>query len=727
MADNEKVVKIWIRISGASEDEAVGVKVPNKDEMTIGELKEAMLPLVSFDDFPITVENVEARHLEVTCEGDVLLDNDMVFKWVDETLVVAPTKDACMVRDVRPSLAVLWEDLPSSLTDSSPTNCISTPPLATPPDPDPEPEPEPVVLKKIVKKPTTRQPSLSTQSVTRRTAHLQTPSYVKAEELTAIPHVSQLIFTKSLDDIRKTDWNLQCAGLTLIRRFTVFHPHYLVNSLQSVLMAVTACMKSLRSAVMKNALLTFSDIVKSDCRELKALDAQLEPLTTEVLRLASGDNHFIRDAAEECFHDVIQHITDHHRVRLISRMLASATNSKNGTLKAQCIKVITQTVEVIEFHVLKHYSKMGLLVKSLGSFLSDASENTRAHARKLAESLADKMGGVEILAPILVANLSETQLESVGKAMGDAWAEIQPTTTPARTPPHSPAHTASRSPSNRVHRSPLKAQSPQSTSKPAKLSPSHVIPNGGCSAPTSPATTFMGKTPPAALDDAIPDADHVATPALSELNVSRGKVVKCNGFKAAWGTPQLCEFCKLKRSAHAGDWDSTSASSLNSRGSKHKWTTRRQASRTPDFNRSTPRSSPSLSHTLPAKRTSLGHGPTGKPPLIKPGSLSPTGRAAGDEQKSLREVVEAQVRAEYAEKLAEKEAMIFSLLKDNMRLKGELEKAQQEIGKQVVDHVTILTTPEFGAEFVDPNSVSSSTIDTPLPERARRSVSPENS
>eukprot|EP01059_Diplonema_ambulator_P034498 TRINITY_DN7766_c1_g1_i3.p1 TRINITY_DN7766_c1_g1~~TRINITY_DN7766_c1_g1_i3.p1 ORF type:complete len:315 (+),score=78.13 TRINITY_DN7766_c1_g1_i3:140-1084(+) len=313
MSDTDKVVKIWIRISGASEDEAVGVKVPNKDTMTIGELKEAMLPLVSFDDFPITVDKIEAKHLCVTCEDEELHDEDMVFQWVDETLVVAPTPEACSVQETRPSLAVLWEDLPSSLTAPSPSN---SPASASSPPPEPAEEPM------VVKKPAIRRSSTSAQSVARRTtssAHKPLSktsfTYILSEDLTPIPNVTQLLFTKALDDIRKSDWNLQCGGLVMIRRFTTFHPHYLVNSLQSVLMSITTCMQSLRSAVMKNALLAFSDIVKSDCRELKALDAQLEPLTTEVLRLASGDNHFIRDAADECFHDVITHISDHHSSR----------------------------------------------------------------------------------------------------------------------------------------------------------------------------------------------------------------------------------------------------------------------------------------------------------------------------------------------------------------------------------------------------------------------------
>ena len=91
-------------------------------------------------------------------------------------------------------------------------------------------------------------------------------SYEDSKDLRPLAQASQSVYLKALSDVQSSEWQQQCLGLVMLRRFVLFHPNVLIGNLQTVLLAVTACLKNLRSSVVKNALLAFGDIVKSDCR-----------------------------------------------------------------------------------------------------------------------------------------------------------------------------------------------------------------------------------------------------------------------------------------------------------------------------------------------------------------------------------------------------------------------------------------------------------------------------
>ena len=438
-------MKVWVRISGKSDEEAIGIRVPNREGYSVGDLKELMLPLVSFQDFPVTVDTVEPRHLDLLFDEVVLGNADSALQYVDRTLVVMPTAEACLIRDeddapLRPSLrppapaaagslffsdeelaipprpsttrdpqrgspaslaggaggagagagvggggaaiaatvsdplTALWEDLPSLATPltASPATVNgggpsgvslggsggkagantfagrvgggddddvarridveeeSVPYSPRTPDMEADEQRQPdvaaaasvVVSMDAASKPrsspptpgggrrspppsppakpdadttsasgsaaaagtTARDRSRGKGTVRRRLGASRSPvrsrsgsgrlspapsfstTYETSDELQPIAGVSQSVYLRALADTKQSDWQVQCKGLTALRQFAIHHTHFLISNLQTILLAVTECLKCLRSAVMRHALLAFADIVRSECR-----------------------------------------------------------------------------------------------------------------------------------------------------------------------------------------------------------------------------------------------------------------------------------------------------------------------------------------------------------------------------------------------------------------------------------------------------------------------------
>eukprot|EP00754_Rhynchopus_humris_P016979 Rhum_TRINITY_DN14540_c1_g1::Rhum_TRINITY_DN14540_c1_g1_i1::g.96323::m.96323 len=726
-------MKVWVRISGKTDDEAIGIRVPNREGYSVGELKELMLPLVSFQDFPVTVDTVEPRHLDLLFDDAVLGNSDSALQYVDKTLVVMPTAEACLVRDdddaqLRPALraaapaaagslffsdeelaipprpsaaaaardahnrgapaslaagagdggggggggsggvggggaaiaatvsdplTALWEDLPSLATpltaspatvnggglpsglslggsggkaggadtfagrvdggggdddvarridveeegvpysprtpeteaederqpdavaaaaaasavvsmDPAASKTRNSPPTpgggrSTPPSPPAPPQSKPDAAAATAT--TVRDRSRGKGTVRSRLGASRSPvrsrsgsgrlspapsfstTYETSDELQPIPGVSQSVYLRALADTKQSDWQVQCKGLTALRQFAIHHTHFLISNLQTILLAVTECLKCLRSAVMRHALLAFADIVRSECRDQKAMDAQLETLTTEILRLATGDNQFIREAAEECFDETVRHITDKHRFRLISKMLASAASSKDGAVRAECISVIRKALKHLDNHSIRSYTKMSLLLKATHNFLGDASASCRQNARVLADELAGLLGGIPEYVALMRQYMPGRQVDEVCRALGGAWCQHD-----ATAPPPSPPASA-RSASSR-----LASRSPSRPSRLASTSPSRHRASSTHRAPTSPALSATAGAAGAAGSggDVPPETTHAATPSLADLVHAQVEKKACTQFRPRWGNPSMCDSCKLKKEAHVG-------------------------------------------------------------------------------------------------------------------------------------------------------------------------------
>ena len=709
----QEKVKVWMRISGQGEDEAIGIRIPNRRGMTISELKRVMTPLVSFDGFPVTVNTILPEHLDVTCNDELLGEDALVLDHLTHTFVISPNAVACAGEDENSKLANIWNELPSTMDEPTGSPSSSTATAAR--------QHDSLLLSPLKVDVGPGNVSTPTNANTPITKYLPGSPFNKqsspsSPKMTKIPHISNRRLMTAIDDIQKPDWEVQVEGLSVIQRVAIHHQKMLNGCLQSALQAITGCIRSLRSAVVKTALQTFTDIVKGVKHDQKSLEAQLELISYEILRISASDNHFLRDAADDCFSEITAAITDHLRFRLLYRILVALTNSKNGVLRSQGVAVISLCVKRSgDLHV-RGYAKTGLLLKSLNSFLNDASDSCRHNGRELATILAGKYGGEDELTQAMYHHLSHSQVEGICKAMGPTW--VVPPTPPSRSPQITPR---------------------RSPTPPKSRSNSPARHNG---APESLKAKYINKHIPGSLTRSVNSPsrrlDQVST--LSDL--SDISVNKCKGFKAAWGNPTVCGLCRQSKGTHQNnksDWDVQSAghASLKSHNSGAGNSFGRSNTHThnpPSRGKLTPRGAlSSLSGRPPVKKT-LRTGNTTR-------TISPSARLRKTTSPSLRSSVNSMASAGFGstfgggspvasstrsvsrdqvrdrnslkcsssscqselsrlkEEIEHQKDMILNLVSENQTLKKQLEQ------KEIIDsvqHITLLTTPEFGTEGMAP-------------------------
>eukprot|EP01063_Lacrimia_lanifica_P038391 TRINITY_DN8171_c0_g1_i2.p1 TRINITY_DN8171_c0_g1~~TRINITY_DN8171_c0_g1_i2.p1 ORF type:complete len:1202 (+),score=270.55 TRINITY_DN8171_c0_g1_i2:102-3707(+) len=637
-----------------------------------------------------------------------------------------------------------------------------------------------------------------------RVARTSDPGWVSetTDQLTPVAHPAVHHFVKAQEDVRNSAWQTQCRGLTMMRRYALFHPHFFKareHGLPTVLSLLLACLKNLRSTVMKAALLTFSDMVKSDCKDMKALDGQLDNLVAEVLRLGTGDNKFIREAAMECFEDIVTHLNDNHRLRVMAKLLSHSLSSKSGHVRETCVSVITHAVSTAApAHVWGH-AKLPHLLKALSGYVSDAAEGCRHEGRRLVETLAGLAGSADEFQKIMLQEGADiASIEEVARAVG--WAGPGPATvSPQKSSTHgspalntAPSPTAT-SPAARVPpTSPLEGRKSPARAHSGLHAPPRSRASGGRVASASAPRPVPASPPLAPMR--LPET-HKA-PSVSGESVGSATPRACAGFRPRWGNPSMCDVCKCKKSAHVGtgrkrsgsltsssslprkatgsvgcpsprervkDWDAQSVGSQHSRLSVGSRGLRASVSRPPmpekSFVRSATYQSPTRSAVARSAsqrssspiRRAIGKPPlTGRSPTKAPAQKRPPvppangvddASSLGDPDvaelvasydsahsgmpparmqasppplpplsaqaeetppevmNELRERVREEVRAEHAKEIAEKDRMIFALLKETMQLKEELEKVKKDAERTDMQHVTILTTPDFGDGF----------------------------
>eukprot|EP00756_Hemistasia_phaeocysticola_P048618 Hpha_TRINITY_DN23032_c0_g1::TRINITY_DN23032_c0_g1_i1::g.109334::m.109334 len=235
-------------------------------------------------------------------------------------------------------------------------------------------------------------------------------------ELLPVPHATSRDVSKALSTVRgpASEWQKQIEAMTTLRRLAVHHPMLLTYSLNGVLLAVTESMSAGRSKVRRNALLTVENIVTGDLKTSRALDGQLDPLVTEVAKLASSDDvDMIRHAATETCEKLIANITDAQRLKVVTALLSQSTTAKNGTLRSQAVHFISVAVRSLGATELLRYPRLGLFLTAVENFTRDASEQCRANARDLAHTISDTLGGSANLARVANEHLTQEKADSL--------------------------------------------------------------------------------------------------------------------------------------------------------------------------------------------------------------------------------------------------------------------------------------------------------------------------
>jgi hypothetical protein len=193
-------------------------------------------------------------------------------------------------------------------------------------------------------------------------------------------------FKQVYKEMVSTDWQKQIESCNILRSIAVHHREILVKDwivTRVFIQGLTKQLESLRSAVSKNALLGFKDILES----LKnKMDNELDYLLPAVMKKATGTNVFLSKAAESVLVAISKNWSE---IKIISAF-NSLTTSKVPSTKVKMqiwIDILIKRLgnKLIAF---KHNT---IIMSYLTSYLTDASEKVRDKAKILLESLKQVM------------------------------------------------------------------------------------------------------------------------------------------------------------------------------------------------------------------------------------------------------------------------------------------------------------------------------------------------
>ncbi|XP_077995867.1 TOG array regulator of axonemal microtubules protein 1-like [Glandiceps talaboti] len=255
----------------------------------------------------------------------------------------------------------------SSNTPTKSKAVIGKPPVATTPK------------KKITKSPS----SVSDSSPTKANTSLNRSQSLQeadgdSEELKPFGNPDAAL-RDALRFLQNEDWEVKIDGLNYIKRLTVFHPDTLCLQLHTVVVAVLAEMKNLRSSVSRLAICVVAEMFN----QLKfSMDKDLDQLCKGLLQKAGESNGFIREDVDKSLVAMVSCVTPQ---RALVALIAGGGGHRNVAVRKTCAQFLVDIV-----------SKMGpgrllsgikditdKIVPTAVAFCLDPNPETRYYGRKI--------------------------------------------------------------------------------------------------------------------------------------------------------------------------------------------------------------------------------------------------------------------------------------------------------------------------------------------------------
>eukprot|EP00760_Papus_ankaliazontas_P003137 PhM_4_TR11449/c0_g2_i1/m.63801 len=210
-------------------------------------------------------------------------------------------------------------------------------------------------------------------------------SYTPSDLLTPIPTATERFLNSTLECVRTADNSWQCIfdGITTVRRTVLFHPELYKEKyvLHNAVLGLVTCLKSLRSAIAKNALMMAADICTT-FSGTKLLDAQYELFVPLVLRIAADGVVLLQQSAHEALHVICQRSRSSSRI--LSAMLSTFLRGKTSPqLRAVSAQYSAECLWCARDLIRHQKALMKLVYTSLAQWLTDANQDCRTNARTL--------------------------------------------------------------------------------------------------------------------------------------------------------------------------------------------------------------------------------------------------------------------------------------------------------------------------------------------------------
>eukprot|EP00002_Diphylleia_rotans_P015199 TRINITY_DN2944_c0_g4_i1.p1 TRINITY_DN2944_c0_g4~~TRINITY_DN2944_c0_g4_i1.p1 ORF type:complete len:252 (-),score=52.96 TRINITY_DN2944_c0_g4_i1:168-923(-) len=213
--------------------------------------------------------------------------------------------------------------------------------------------------------------------------------YLTKDQLAPVEDPSMALSISIEQLASKDDWIGQFHALTMLRRLSVHHPSSLEGNLGDLMRILVANLKSLRSNLVKNALLALSDMA-SNLRERLPVDEAV----LLVLQKVIGDKKFIRDEAIETMNSIVLNC------KQSLGPIMESTLSKNAKLAASA----TAYLESILGHMgpeIVNSPKRDQLLSVIAKLLDGKLAEIRGKAKAILNRLVEVYGGVEDFVELL--------------------------------------------------------------------------------------------------------------------------------------------------------------------------------------------------------------------------------------------------------------------------------------------------------------------------------------
>ncbi|XP_064623563.1 TOG array regulator of axonemal microtubules protein 1-like isoform X2 [Lineus longissimus] len=183
----------------------------------------------------------------------------------------------------------------------------------------------------------------------------------------------------SLRFLQQDDWNIKCNGLNVLRRLIMYHPEVLSNQLHTVILALIAEVKNLRSQVSRLAITTLGEMFLALKRNM---DADLDMITKVLLAKSGESNGFIREDVDKALVHMVDSATPQRA--LLAIVVGGASHRNVAVRKVTALNLCAVVEKMGPGRILSGIKDVtDRVLPTAAQFVTDGSPETRYYGRKI--------------------------------------------------------------------------------------------------------------------------------------------------------------------------------------------------------------------------------------------------------------------------------------------------------------------------------------------------------
>ncbi|XP_046334281.2 TOG array regulator of axonemal microtubules protein 1-like isoform X4 [Haliotis rufescens] len=205
---------------------------------------------------------------------------------------------------------------------------------------------------------------------------------------------------EALKKIGQDDWEVKMEAINLLRRLTIHHPETLSGQLHTVILAIIAEVKNLRSQVSRLAITCLAEMFSNLKRQM---DQDLDNTTKCLLAKSGESNHFIRTDVDRALKAMMENVTATRALLAIIMGGASHKNTAVRRTTAQCLVVLVEKMGPGK--ILSGVKDItDRVLPTAAQFALDSSQETRYYGKKILYQLMSHQDIDKMLTKYLPAN-----------------------------------------------------------------------------------------------------------------------------------------------------------------------------------------------------------------------------------------------------------------------------------------------------------------------------------